>query len=137
MRSHIKPSVLVLNPYSDEREMYSSYLQASGFEVRAHEHADEALRAIAAAPPDVLILRLRQSRPGMSGIDVVRRVKGTVRTRSVAVVMISASMQPDDRAAAAAAQCDRYLLLPVLPDELAREIDRLLRRPRSRRRTEQ
>lgn len=78
-------------------------------------------------PSDAVVMRLRQSRPCFSGIDVVRRIKGSASTRHVAVVIITTSMMSSDRGAAHNAECDSYLLLPVVPDQLLCEICRVLR----------
>ena len=44
---------------------------------------------------------------------------------------LTARIEPHCRAAAAAASCDAYLLLPCLPDELVAEVRRVLaKRPR-------
>jgi hypothetical protein len=43
--------VLLLNPFEGERDMYAEYLRATGFHVRARQHAEEALRAITQCRP--------------------------------------------------------------------------------------
>ena len=126
MRSPSKPSVLVLDPLADERDMYTIYLREIGFDVRPHADAREAWEAVTAEPPDVVVLQLRQPQRGLSAVDFVRNVKRTRGTADVPVVMITTSILPDDREAAIDAECDLYLLLPVLPDDLASEIRRLL-----------
>lgn len=51
MSCHHTPSVLLLNPFEGERDMYAEYLRATGFHVRARQHAEEALRAITQCRP--------------------------------------------------------------------------------------
>lgn len=126
MNLHQRPSVVLLNPFEDERHMYAEYLSATGFDVQPYEHAEDTIGAVAAAPPDAIVMRLRPSQSGLSGIDLLRRVKHSVWTRHVPVVIMTTSPLRVDRAVAADALCDSYLLLPVIPDQLAREIRRLL-----------
>jgi DNA-binding response OmpR family regulator len=124
-------SVVLLDPFEEEREMYTTYLRASGFDVWPHEHATDAWRTLATERPDALVLRLRQSRPEMNGIDFVRRVRRSRSTSDLAVVMITTSMRPEDKDAACNAGADAYLLLPVRPDEIVAEVRRAMRLGRS------
>jgi two-component system, cell cycle response regulator DivK len=128
---HAAPSVVILNAFDDEREMYAEYLIALGFDVHLYREVGEALAAAATLRPDVIVTRLRQQDPGgMTGFDVVRRVKGTRTTRDTPIVMISASDLPSDFDTAMATGCDAYLVLPVFPEQLLNEIRRVLdRRP--------
>jgi CheY-like chemotaxis protein len=117
------PAVLVLDPIDDERDMYAEYLRATGFEVRTHPHADGVLAAISAAPPDVVIVRLLPTPPGVGTTEIVRHLK---QRTSTPVVVITSSPLDSDRQAAAEARCDAYLVLPVIPDALVSAIKRVL-----------
>lgn len=117
--------------------MYTTYLRATGFDVWPHEHATDAWHALTAQMPDALILRLRQSRAESNGIDFVRQVRRSRCADDLAVVMITTSILPEDRVAACSAGADAYLLLPVRPDEIVAELQRVMqagRRTGSRRR---
>jgi two-component system KDP operon response regulator KdpE len=124
----LRPSVLLLDPFDDEREMYTTYLRALGFAVWPHERTAEAAHTLAAENPDALILRLRQSKSGIGGIDFVREIRRTRSTDDLAIIMITTSILPEDGVAASRAGVDAYLLLPVHPDEIVAEVRRLLRR---------
>lgn len=130
MGTNRQTSVVLLDPFEDEREMYTTYLRATGFDVWPHEHATDAWRTLAAERPDALILRLRQSRPEPNGIDFVRHVRRIQSTRELAVVMITTSIRPEDKDAACHAGADAYLLLPVRPDEIVAAVRRVMRRGR-------
>ena len=118
--------MLVLDYIIEEGEMYGEYLRAAGFTVELCRTPDQAFAAIGRVSPDVVITRLRQAVPGVTGIDVVRQLRDNATSRHIPVVMISSSILAADRNAAYAAACDVYMLLPVLPDELEAEIRRLL-----------
>jgi DNA-binding response OmpR family regulator len=124
--------VVLLDPFEEEREMYTTYLRATGFDVWPHEHATDAWRTLATETPDALILRLRLSQPEPNGIEFVRHVRRSRSGSDLAVVMITTSMRPEDKDAACHAGADAYLLLPVGPDEIVAEVRRIVRRGRRR-----
>jgi DNA-binding response OmpR family regulator len=127
MGTRRRTSVVLLDPFEEEREMYTTYLRATGFDVWPHEHATDAWRTLATEGPDALVLRLRQSRRELNGIDFVRHVRRCRTTTHLPVVMITTSMRSEDRDAACRAGADAYLLLPVGPDEIVAEIRRAFR----------
>ena len=116
----------MIDPYPDEGSMYAEYLETLGFQVDVCRDAVEGLCTAAQQPPDVVVTRLRQSDPTLDGFDIVKRLKRSASTHHVPIVMITTSMFPQDRQAAADLRCDSYLLLPVPPPELAAELRRLL-----------
>ena len=86
-------------------------LESSGYSC---VEADTGLKAleIAQTLPDLIILDV--CLPDLSGIEVCRRLKADVHTRSVAVMQISASfVAPEDRAHALEAGADGYLTHPI------------------------
>ena len=119
-------SVLLLDPFVDEGEMYSEYLRSQGFDVRLHRLASAGLRDVVEASPDIIVTRLRQEHSELDGVEITRQLKRDEATRHIPVVIITTSMLASDERAAAEAACDAYLVLPVSPDMLARELRRLL-----------
>ena len=120
------PYIVVLDLIPEEGEMYAEYLRATGFTVRVCQYPAEAFEAIDREPPDAVVTRLRQATPGVTGIDVVRRLKESAATSHVPVVMITSSSLTKDKRPASDVHCDAYMLLPVVPEQLAAEIRRLL-----------
>jgi DNA-binding response OmpR family regulator len=120
--------VLVIDPFVDEGDMFAEYLRQNGFEVDVCTDATDGLRTAARQPPDAVITRIRQSDPTLDGIDITRRLKRSAMTADVPILVITTSLLPGDRQAAADAQCDCYLELPVSPDTLAAELQRVLDR---------
>ena len=54
------PSVLLLDPFRDEADMYEEYLRTAGFRVRVVMDAS-ALDVAGRNPPDVAVVRVRDS----------------------------------------------------------------------------
>ena len=118
-------SVLLIDGFGDEADMYAEYLNACGYQATVCRCSSEAPSLVRRQQPDVVIARLRQT-GGISGIEVVRRLRAEEPQARRVIVMITASLLPEDTHAALAAGCDACLLLPVLPDVLAGELQRLL-----------
>lgn len=91
---------------------------------------DEALEAIAAAPPDAVVLDLMV--PGGGGLAVLRELRSSDLLRDVPVVVVSAWTDAAHRAEAKEEGAERFLAKPFDPDELEQHLALLLaaRRPR-------
>lgn len=105
--------------------MYALYLEHEGF--RSSE-AGDGRAAIAQAKrdrPDIILMDAAM--PGLDGWDAVGELKKDPDTKTIPLIMLTAHVFPEHRARAAAAGADAFLGKPVLPDELAREIRRMLK----------
>jgi DNA-binding response OmpR family regulator len=120
--------ILLVDPFHDESSMYAVYLRSLGFEMLVFADPHAAWREAVNRPPDLLLARLRQSDPSLDGVELIRRMKATDATRQVPTIILSTSIHPRDRQAAIEAGCDRYMLLPLLPDELLAELEPLIQR---------
>ena len=108
--------------------MFAHHLRDNGFDVEVCTGAADGLRTAAERRPDAVVTRLRQSDPTLDGIDITRRLRRSETTADVPIVVITTSVLPGDRQAAADARCNSYLELPVSPDALAAELHRILQR---------
>ena len=73
-----RPRVLLVDDYPDAREMYSEYLEFSGFDVIEAANGMEALQRAVDAAPDIILMDL--SLPVMDGWEATRRLKADERT---------------------------------------------------------
>ncbi|WNM30294.1 response regulator transcription factor [Streptomyces sp. Li-HN-5-11] len=117
-------AVLVVDDDAAIRRSLERGLRLSGFKVRTAEGGAEALEAMAQAPPDVLVLDV--SMPGMSGIEVCRRLRAD--GEDLPVLMLSALDETADRIAGLQAGGDDYLVKPFALKELELRLHALLRR---------
>jgi CheY-like chemotaxis protein len=72
--------------------------------------------------PDVVVLDLML--PGLSGLDVLARLRDDENGRRLPVVVISAWSDARDEAFAAGA--DRFVLKPFIPDDLRAVVEELV-----------
>ena len=120
-----KPRTGVLLIDDDEAlgALLSEYLGQFGFKVKAVAHPDDGLKALAADPPDIVVLDLML--PGMDGFAVCRKVRETSR---VPIVMLTARGGVMDRIVGLELGADDYLPKPFEPRELAARLQAVLRR---------
>lgn len=116
-------AILLVDSFPDERDMYAEFLRFSGFDLEICPLAARALSLAAERPIAAVVTRIRQ--PGtIDGIELTRQLKNEPRTREIPVVIITTD--PSHHALAIEAGCDRFILLPCLPDALAGELQQLL-----------
>jgi len=81
-------NVLVVDDEAAARESVKAVLEPRGYRVRASASGEEALRLIAEDPPDVAILDLTM--PGMSGFELVTRLRKDPATRQLPICIYTA-----------------------------------------------
>jgi len=84
-----QPHVLVVDDTPQNIRVIDAILAPRGYTIPTAASGPEALRQIAAEPPDLVLLDLVM--PGMSGLDVCRQLRSDPVTRLLPVVMITAS----------------------------------------------
>ena len=104
-------------------EVVVKYLEKEGFAVESHRNGAEALDALLASPPDLLVLDLML--PGMDGIELFRRLRALA---PVPVVMLTARGDESDRVVGLEMGADDYVTKPFSPRELVARVKAVLRR---------
>jgi CheY-like chemotaxis protein len=118
------PLVLVVDDYTDAREMYSDFLVFSGFRVAEARDGVEAIEKALEIRPDVILMDL--SLPGVDGWEATRRLKEDLRTRAIPIVALTGHALAGDKNTALKAGCDSFISKPCLPADLVVEIRRML-----------
>lgn len=118
--------ILVVEDDPDIADLVRRYLQKGGFEVAVRGSGRDALTAIAAEPPDLLVLDLML--PHVSGLEICRIVRSDERTASIPIIMVTARVEESDRIAGLDLGADDYLAKPFSPGELVARVRALLRR---------
>jgi putative two-component system response regulator len=118
-------SVLVVDDGAANRELIEACLAEVDCTIRMAEDGPAALRMIASASPDLILLDVQM--PGMDGYEVCRRVKANSANRLIPVVMITALDRTDDRVKALDAGADDFMSKPVERAELVARVRSALR----------
>lgn len=124
-----RPCVLLVDDYPDAREMYSEYLQYSGFDVLEAGNGIEALQQAIDREPDIILMDL--SLPVMDGWEATRRLKADPRTARIPVVALTGHALAGISEGARRAGCDAFVTKPCLPEDLVKEIRKVLEQPSS------
>lgn len=119
-----RPRVLIVDDYPDAREMYAEYLQYSGFEVIEAGDGIEALERAADSAPDIILMDL--SLPVMDGWEATRRLKADKATADIPIVALTGHALAGILEAAQKAGCDAFVTKPCLPEDLVKEIQKVL-----------
>jgi DNA-binding response OmpR family regulator len=118
MERAVSPTVVIADDDSDIRALVGISATKAGLEVVAEtEDGDEALAAILRVGPDVAILDVAM--PGLSGLEVCRRVRAESALDGVHILLLSASVDEPTIAAGLHAGAASYLSKPFSPRELA------------------
>ena len=119
-----RPKILVADDDALLRELLEYKLSARGFEVRTAEDGDDALAAIHAEAPDLVVLDAMM--PVRDGIDVLRQMKSEAATAGIPVVMLTARKLESDIVGALELGAADYLVKPFSPEELLARIARIV-----------
>ena len=101
-------------------------LEAEGFEVDAVARGDEADLRLREQIPDLVILDWMM--PGLSGIELCRRIRARRETERLPVIMLTARGEEGDRVRGLATGADDYIVKPFSVPELLARVRALLRR---------
>jgi signal transduction histidine kinase/CheY-like chemotaxis protein len=123
-------TVLNVDDYQPGLYARSRVLRQAGFEVREASTGRDALRIVAEAKPDIVLLDVNL--PDMDGREVCRRIKADPETASIPVIHLSATaVRERDRIKGFELGADNYLIEPLDPDELVANVHALLRMRRA------
>ena len=116
--------VLVVEDFDDARDMYRIGLEFAGFRVDEARDGEEALRKAAALSPEIILMDL--ALPKLDGWEVTRRLKADPKTKGILVVALTGHALESHAREAAAAVVDAFIAKPCLPDDLVRQIQKML-----------
>jgi two-component system OmpR family response regulator len=116
--------VLVVDDEPTITELLTMALRYEGCEIRTAATGNAAVRTAAQFQPDAIILDIML--PDLSGIEVLRRVRGT--RPDVPVLFLTAKDALEDRIAGLTAGGDDYVTKPFSLEELVARLRALLRR---------
>ena len=101
-------------------------LEAEGYDVETIARGDEAATRLREAAPDLVVLDWML--PGLSGIELCRRLRARPETRSLPIIMLTARGEESERVRGLATGADDYIVKPFSVPELLARVKGLLRR---------
>jgi two-component system phosphate regulon response regulator PhoB len=122
--------VLVVDDEPHIVALIAYHLAKAGYRVATAANGTEALSQANRERPSLVILDLML--PGMSGFEILRKLRGRDHTRDVAVLMLTARREEHDRIEGLSLGADDYLTKPFSPQELVLRVKAILRRTGSK-----
>jgi len=116
--------ILLVEDDEPLRQAFKLLLEEFGYQVREAGTAAEALNAVAADLPSLVLLDL--GLPDRPGLEVARELKATPDTRATPVVALTGRVGADERRACLEAGCSAYLPKPIEARTLLRHITEVL-----------
>lgn len=101
-------------------------LEAEGYKVETIARGDEADTRLKEGVPDLLVLDWML--PGLSGIELCRRLRSRPETRALPIIMLTARGEESERVRGLATGADDYIVKPFSVPELLARLRALLRR---------
>lgn len=123
-----RPSVLIVEDEPAQREVLGYNFESEGFSVTKAENGDDALMFVDEDAPDIIVLDWML--PGVSGIEICRRLKSRAETRGIPIIMLSARSEDVDRVRGLETGADDYVVKPYSVIELMARVRTQLRRVR-------
>jgi len=123
-----RPRILVVEDEPSQREVLAYNLEAEGFAVARAGTGDDALLLVDEEAPDLILLDWML--PGVSGIEICRRLRARTGTRHVPIIMLSARSEEVDRVRGLETGADDYVVKPFSVAELMARVRAHLRRTR-------
>lgn len=122
----MSPRILVVDDEPDLLELVRLSLVRAGFQVQTATTGREALDALEAEPPDLLVLDLML--PDVSGNEICRQVRSHPGLSDLPILMLTAKSEEVDRVVGFELGADDYVAKPFSPRELALRVAAVLRR---------
>jgi two-component system phosphate regulon response regulator PhoB len=125
-KDQIAPRILVVEDDPSLGELLAYNLQAEGYVVDRAERGEEAELKLLESPPDLVVLDWML--PGVSGIEICRRLRARDETKSLPVIMLTARSEEAERVRGLSVGADDYVVKPFSVPELLARVRALLRR---------
>jgi two-component system, cell cycle response regulator DivK len=105
--------ILVVEDQEDNRRILRDLLGNAGYELVEAETGEEALTAVEAQRPDLILMDIQL--PVMNGYEAARRIKSNPDMKAVPIIAMTAYALAGDETKALAAGCNAYVSKPFSP----------------------
>lgn len=122
----IAPKIMVVEDEEPLGVLLRYNLEAEGYQVEIVTRGDEAEIRLQEHVPDLLVLDWMV--PGISGIELCRRLRMRSETQRLPVIMLTARGEESDRVRGLSTGADDYLVKPFSTPEFMARVKALLRR---------
>jgi len=122
----MNPSILIVEDEEALTLLLRYNLEAAGYDVESVARGDDADLRLRESIPDLVILDWML--PGVSGIELCRRLRSRPETRQLPIVMLTARGEESERVRGLSTGADDYIVKPFSVPELLARVAALMRR---------
>ena len=122
-------TILIADDSHFHQALFTRALEEKGFQLIVAEDGVHATMIAQRVQPDAIVLDL--SMPGGSGVEVLKRLKRSAKTKSIPVFIVTASEDPATRDMVTSLGASEFLQKPINLEQLAGKISALLNLPDS------
>lgn len=119
-------SILVVEDEDAIREMLVMVLEQADLRVTAVASAEQALAALAENRVDLVVLDWML--PGISGVELAKRLKREPSYKDLSIILLTARGEEEDKIRGLEIGADDYMTKPFSPKELIARIKAVMRR---------
>ena len=119
------PRILIVDDTPANVHILQARLAAHGYDIVTASDGEEALAAVPAAQPDLILLDVMM--PKLDGFEVCRRLRADASIPFIPIIMVTAKADPKDIVAGLEAGGDEYLTKPVDQPALVARVKSMLR----------
>lgn len=109
-------SVLAVDDIPLNLLLVQKMLARYNFKIRTATNGQQALDAVAAEKPDLILLDLMM--PGIDGFEVIRRLKNNPATSGIRIVILSALNSNEDVVKGFNLGADDFIMKPIIMEKL-------------------
>lgn len=122
--NHIPPKILIVDDDPQVHKMLTTVLLPKNYEVDSALDASRAWDKMQISAPDLIILDVMM--PGMSGIELCKKLRKDDKLKGISVLMLSAKDTQDDRIHGLQYGADDYVTKPFHVASLVRKVEYML-----------
>jgi two-component system alkaline phosphatase synthesis response regulator PhoP/two-component system response regulator VicR len=122
--SKVRKRILAVDDQRDIARLVQVLLERAGYEVTLAYDGVEGLAKVRELSPDLVILDVMM--PGLTGFEVLRRLKEDPQTEPIPVIMLTARSEADDALEGYERGAQWYLSKPIDPEELLNFVSNVL-----------
>lgn len=119
-------TILVVEDEPAILELVACNLELAGHRTLRAGSAEQAMQMVRDELPDLIVLDWML--PGISGVELARRLRSDKRTQAVPVIMLTARAEEQDKLTGLETGADDYITKPFSPRELNARVKAVLRR---------
>jgi class 3 adenylate cyclase/CheY-like chemotaxis protein len=119
------PRILIVDDTPANVHILQTRLAAHGYDIVTASDGEEALAAVPASQPDLILLDVMM--PKLDGFEVCRRLRADASIPFIPIIMVTAKADPKDIVAGLEAGGDEYLTKPVDQAALVARVKSMLR----------